>query len=113
MGLDPLNRRDFLKGNATGVGASAFATAASDPAIAQVVKVRQNLATAPAVLITRLRNGIAAMQARPASNPRSWQYWANVHGTPAPQNAAATWKQCQHGSFFFLPWHRMYLFFFE
>ena len=39
------------------------------------------------------------MQARPGSDPRSWQYWANVHGTPAAQNAAGTWKRCQHGSF--------------
>ncbi|KZN55264.1 tyrosinase family protein [Pseudoalteromonas luteoviolacea] len=23
------------------------------------------------------------------------------------------WQQCQHGSWFFLPWHRMYLYFFE
>src|SRR3954453_11496993 len=110
-----LNRRDLLKGIATGVGAGALATAVPDEALAQApaVRVRQILATAPAAVITRLRNAVAAMQARPASNPRSWQYWANVHGTTGPQNAAGTWKQCQHGSFFFLPWHRMYLFYFE
>jgi tyrosinase len=112
MGLDRLNRRDVLKGIAGGVGASALG-AQPRPAVAQTVRIRPNLANAPATLIASFRKGVAAMQARPVSNPRSWQYWANVHGTPGPQNAAGTWKQCQHGSFFFLPWHRMYLFYFE
>jgi len=112
MGLDRLNRRDVLKGIAGGVGASALG-AQPGPAVAQTVRIRQNLANASATLIASFRKGVAAMQARPVSNPRSWQYWANVHGTPGPQNAAGTWKQCQHGSFFFLPWHRMYLFYFE
>ena len=111
MGLDRLNRRDVLK--AIALGAGALGTVAPGPAAAQAVRVRRNLATAPATLITSLRRGVAAMQVRPASNPRSWRYWANVHGTSAAQNAAGTWKQCQHGSFFFLPWHRMYLFYFE
>jgi hypothetical protein len=31
-----------------------------------------------------------------------------VVGTPQPQ-----WSTCQHGSFFFLAWHRMYLYYFE
>ena len=108
-----INRRDILKGLATGAGAGAMTFPAAPPAVAQAIRTRRNLATAPATLITRLRTAVTAMQALPASNPRSWQYWANVHGTTGPQNAAGTWKQCQHGSFFFLPWHRMYLFYFE
>ena len=27
--------------------------------------------------------------------------------------AGADWNQCQHGTWFFLPWHRMYIWFFE
>ena len=113
MSSHRINRRDILKGLATGAGAGALTFPAAPPALAQTVRTRRNLATAPATLITRLRAAVTAMQALPASNPRSWQYWANVHGTTGPQNAAGTWKQCQHGSFFFLPWHRMYLFYFE
>src|SRR5215210_2798786 len=113
MELDHVSRRDVIKGIAGGLGATAFATAVPEAAFAQAVRIRRNLATAPTALITSLRNGVAAMQARPVSDPRSWRYWANVHGTPAAQNAAGTWKQCQHGSFFFRPWHRMYLFYFE
>jgi hypothetical protein len=113
MEHERFNRRDVLKGAASGVGAAAFGGGAVGGAFAQTVHVRQNLAGAPATLITSLRKGVATMQAHPLTDPRSWRYWANVHGTPASQNAAGTWKQCQHGSFFFLPWHRMYLFYFE
>ena len=83
MELDHVSRRDVIKGIAGGLGGSVFATAVPELAFAQAVKIRRNLATAPTALITSLRNGVAAMQARPVSDPRSWQYWANAHGTPA------------------------------
>jgi tyrosinase len=53
------------------------------------------------------------------SNPRSWLHLANIHGTfmrrrdwPRGLDKRA-WNACQHGSWFFLPWHRMYLHHFE
>jgi tyrosinase len=52
------------------------------------------------------------MQSRPASDPTSWLYQANMHGTDDTPVATA-WNTCQHGSYLFLPWHRMYLFYFE
>jgi hypothetical protein len=68
--------------------------------------------------IAALRRGIAAMQARPADDPTSWLFQANIHGTddplpPGSGPANDTWNTCQHGSFFFLSWHRMYLYYFE
>jgi hypothetical protein len=62
-----------------------------------------------------LRKGIAAMMARPSSDPASWLFQANIHGTydSIPPQFADVWGTCQHGSFFFLSWHRMYLYFFE
>ena len=65
-----------------------------------------------------LRTGIAAMQARPVTDPTSWLFQANIHGTndeprPNAEAARATWSTCQHGSFFFLSWHRMYIYHFE
>ena len=36
-----------------------------------------------------------------------------VDQTPPDAIAAATWGQCQHGTDFFFPWHRLYLFYFE
>ena len=58
-------------------------------------------------------NAVKAMQARAATNPTSWTYQAAVHGTTAPVPPGANWNQCQHGSWFFLSWHRMYLYYFE
>lgn len=70
--------------------------------------------------------GVAAMQKRAINDPLSWRFQAAVHGfhpsaTPflpgetKPTSAiqAKYWNQCQHGSWFFLPWHRMYLHHFE
>ncbi len=62
--------------------------------------------------IAALKRGVAAMKARAATDPTSWAYQGAIHGTDTPGNAAG-WNSCQHGSFFFLSWHRMYLHFFE
>ena len=56
---------------------------------------------------------VAVMQARQSTDPTSWTYQAAIHGTRAPVPAGADWNQCQHGTWFFLPWHRMYIWFFE
>jgi tyrosinase len=56
------------------------------------------------------------MQSRPSTDPTSWIFQANIHGTydqPSNQQEAQSWNQCQHGSFFFFSWHRMYLYYFE
>jgi tyrosinase len=53
------------------------------------------------------------------SDPRSWIGMANIHGTLMPRSQWPSgignreWNACQHGSWFFLPWHRMYLHHFE
>ncbi|MGH2919205.1 MAG: tyrosinase family protein [Solirubrobacteraceae bacterium] len=54
------------------------------------------------------------MQARDPDDPTSWRFQAALHGTVlAPPPGTAGWADCQHGSWYFLPWHRMYLYFFE
>lgn len=61
--------------------------------------------------LTSLTNGVAAMKARPASDPTSWAYQANIHAifcdNPPPGTTAV------HYSWRFLPWHRAYLFYLE
>jgi hypothetical protein len=55
---------------------------------------------------------VGRMRQLPASDPRSWSYQAAMHGsyvTPAKPN----WNQCQHATWFFLPWHRMYIYWLE
>jgi tyrosinase len=81
----------------------------------------------PAALMS-YQKGVAAMRAydppdtdpatRPGNN-QSWQYLAAVHGRAPngkylkpgekPDTSDRLWSQCQHGSWFFFPWHRMYL----
>src|SRR6266542_1842373 len=56
---------------------------------------------------------VQVMQARPASDPTSWTYQAAIHATFAAPPPGANWNDCQHQSWFFLPWHRMYLYYFE
>ncbi|MEU4195420.1 tyrosinase family protein, partial [Kribbella sp. NPDC026611] len=56
---------------------------------------------------------IQVMQARPVADPTSWAYQAAIHGTFAAPPAGAEWNGCQHRGWFFLPWHRMYLYYFE
>jgi len=70
---------------------------------------------------------ILEMQGRPIDNPTSWRYQAAVHGydrgedplaqggehLPSTADQRRFWNQCQHASWFFLPWHRLYLGYFE
>jgi tyrosinase len=74
--------------------------------------------------------GVAAMKARAIAQPTSWDFYAAMHGFDArlwqrlgylspddqPPSAGLVgqfWAQCQHGSWYFLPWHRGYLLAFE
>lgn len=56
---------------------------------------------------------IATMQARPATDPTSWTFQAAIHGSYSAPPRGTSFNECQHASWFFLPWHRMYLYFFE
>lgn len=60
--------------------------------------------------------GVRALQGiTDEADPRSWIHLANIHGTVTPRMqwpsgiGKHTWNACQHGSWFFLPWHRIYL----
>jgi tyrosinase len=69
---------------------------------------------------------VGEMSSRPATDPSSWRFQGGVHGYNKNADPFATtgalpkqsvqkkfWNKCQHGTWFFLPWHRMYLGFFE
>jgi tyrosinase len=51
------------------------------------------------------------------TNPLGWSFLAAIHGREAanggPDTSNTLWSNCQHGSWYFLPWHRMYLLAFE
>jgi hypothetical protein len=76
---------------------------------------RASVASLTPQQIASLRHGVQVMMARPVSDPTSYKFQANIHGTDdngTPLEMQA-WNQCQHQGFYFLSWHRMYLYFFD
>ena len=76
------------------------------------VHVRKDIATLSANEIASLRKGVKVMMSRAPSDPTSWWYQANMHGT-YDTPTQPLWNGCQHASYFFFSWHRMYLYYFE
>jgi Common central domain of tyrosinase/Polyphenol oxidase middle domain len=76
--------------------------------------VRENIYTfmQSSQKVADLRRGVQVMKSRSANSPNSWAYQANMHGTTI-RPLLASWNTCDHGTFFFFPWHRMYLYYFE
>jgi plastocyanin len=92
--------------------ASAQASACS-PAVCPTVAdplIRRNVFALSASEIASLRRGVAVMKQRPQSDPTSWAFQANLHAVPVLM-PEPIW--CQHRSWFFFPWHRIYLYWFE
>jgi tyrosinase len=63
---------------------------------------------------------VQVMKGREPTDPTSWTYQANMHGRfptdtipHGKTEQELLWSQCQHGSYFFLAWHRMYIYYFE
>src|SRR4051794_32404013 len=63
-------------------------------------------------IITDYEGAVAAMKAKPPSDPTSWAFQAAIHGSLS-NSPSASWNQCRHGSWYFVSWHRMYLYYFE
>jgi tyrosinase len=73
--------------------------------------------------------GVRAMKAKALADRTSWRFYAAIHGMnpelwalagylsgdalPPSADITTFWEQCQHGSWYFLPWHRGYLLAFE
>jgi len=74
--------------------------------------------------------GVKAMKARPLGDSTGWRFYGAIHGIdqglwrqlgyltaadqmPGNADVGTYWDQCQHGSWYFLPWHRGYLIAFE
>src|SRR5437588_12538457 len=68
---------------------------------------------------------VAALWDKPLNEPLGWRYQGAIHdyeptddplkkaNDQIPPDADRFWRMCQHGGAYFLPWHRMYLFYFE
>jgi tyrosinase len=82
---------------------------------AQAVRVRRDvrsLAVWDPTILWYAR-AVRHLQARPVSEPTSWTYLAAVHGRFPSGQKPRFWDQCQHQTWYFLPWHRGYLWWFE
>jgi len=98
-----------------------------------MANVRKNvweLGTPWAPEILWYARAVKVMKARPLKDRLSWRFYGAIHGfnasawaaagqpakaadLPSKTDQAQFWKQCQHGSWYFLPWHRGYLLAFE
>jgi len=97
-------RREFVSSLMAGV--SGLSLVSCEDCFKKIAErpIRRSLFTLPEgdPVITAYRAAVAAMKALPASDPRSWAKQAQIH-----------YDFCAHGNWFFLPWHRAYLTYFE
>jgi tyrosinase len=102
-----LSRREFLKG-ATAFGALSLGMwmGGCESCQQQIAKRprRRNIANlAPNdPVIVAYKDAVTAMKALPSNDPRNWTKQAEIH-----------LNHCPHGNWWFLPWHRAYLAYFE
>jgi Common central domain of tyrosinase/Protein of unknown function (DUF_B2219) len=80
-----------------------------------LLRVRKNVTLLTAQDIASLERGVAIMKQRPKEWPTSWAFQANMHGIVPNEERVIYqgWGSCQHGNWWFLPWHRAYLYYFE
>jgi tyrosinase len=105
--LNSFTRRDFMRGAAAlGITGVAMWSGACESACKKIKErpTRRNIANLPAndPIIQTYNAAVAAMQALPAADGRNWNKQALIHN-----------NHCTHGNWWFLPWHRAYLFYFE
>lgn len=105
--LSFFTRRDFMRGAAAlGITGVALWSGACESACKKIRErpTRRNIANLPAndPIIQTYNAAVAAMIALPAADGRNWTKQALIHN-----------NHCTHGNWWFLPWHRAYLFYFE
>lgn len=100
------SRRDFLRGGASLSALALLAATGGCEALRDAIRnrpIRRDVTTAAAANdVAIYGDAVAAMKALPSSDPRNWTNQAEIH-----------LNFCPHGNWFFLPWHRAYLFYFE
>jgi hypothetical protein len=114
-----LTRRAFSSGAAAVAVAAGLPTR---PSAGEAVLVRRSigdLTREQSPLIVSFRRGVDEMMRRDVADKTSWWFQANIHDVPdeeisEPLKPLVTyWQQCPHANYFFLSWHRMYLYYFE
>src|SRR4051794_2474433 len=135
------SRRHFLKGAGL-AGLALLSDLNPRRGLAQqpVVRVRKGIDefARDATSLQALRDGVKKMRELPPDHPFSWIFQANIHWRPFYPDYVYTqaeqstdpamrlfrdktgftadpdvFNQCPHGNWWFPPWHRAYLYFFE
>lgn len=101
-----LTRRSILRGGVSLSALTLLAATGGCESIADAIANRpvrkRSTSAAAATDLATYAAAVTAMKALPAGDPRNWTKQAEIH-----QNF------CPHGNWYFLPWHRAYLFYFE
>jgi tyrosinase len=67
--------------------------------------------------LTWYRRAVCQLKSISLTTPGSWEFIGACHGidksVAAPPAAHGLWRECQHQTWFFLPWRRAYLAGFE
>ena len=105
--FDLFSRRDFMKGaGAFSAVVLAMWTGGCEACLKQIQDrpMRKNIANLSASdpIVQTYKAAVAAMKGLSSNDPRNWHNQANIH-----------FNNCTHGNWFFLPWHRGYLLYFE
>jgi tyrosinase len=95
------SRREFLKTGTVAAGAAIFPFGEAPRAAAPYTRWNISSPQGAAALVT-FRKAIRAMLALPPEDPRNWYRHTLVHTL-----------DCPHGNWWFLPWHRGYIGWFE
>lgn len=106
-------RREFLITSGTGVAVGLLSSTITQgqTAAAATPRVRRNVVTPEAQKdLASLRRGVDEMKKLMQSDPgdpRNWASQAFIHGN------CKTFTFCQHGNWYFAPWHRSFVYYFE
>lgn len=97
-----MDRRDFIK--KTGAAITVIAGAGVIPISEAATFTRKDINSLKpdSPEVKALIAGVKAMKAMGSADPRNWIVQADIHNA-----------YCPHGNWFFLPWHRAYVYFFE
>jgi tyrosinase len=123
--IDAIGRRQFIGAITGAIGGLSVADSLRArnrvfaEAIPQAGPIRKNVASLPAgdTTLASYAQAITAMRQRSQADPKDplgWTFQANMHWTPQGEMILdPAWNGCQHGTRWFFPWHRGYLYFFE
>lgn len=115
-----INRRDLIAGGVALTSAAIFGTttARAQPGL----NIRRNvyeLEQQASPIISAYATAVDTMMRRPLSDPTSWWFQANIHDYPdddttfVDEASKPHFRKCPHSNYLFLPWHRLYLYYFE